>query len=375
MGINGLLPFLRERAPSAYRESKIVNFCGLKIAIDISCFLYKYIRSVGDDEWLVFMINFLALFARYRINIVCVFDGPNPPIEKKVEQKRRREETKNIDSKIARLVDVKKQISQYKGKRIPESVQKDLLDIMSRQRKELHLNFNNYSELMFSIDETEKSWRKQTLYPTPEIVNTVKKLCKLLRIPVIQASGEAETICCCLAVQGDVDAVLSTDSDVLTYGIDRFLSGIDPSKETVTEYDLTEILDELAITHEQFVDICIMAGCDYNKNDDGKGGGLEGIGVKKAYDLIEKYGDIETIEKDATRNVKKEKVKFDLTSSRYERCRELFMTSEIKPLKWPSIKAIDEVKFNHFLRDNNVKYMKAEDVLKHWQPSNNLYLE
>lgn len=44
-------------------------------------------------------------------------------------------------------------------------------------------------------------------------------------------------------------------------------------------------MKELRITREQLIDIAILIGTDYNP------GGVEGIGPKKAYTLIKKYGD------------------------------------------------------------------------------------
>ena len=36
----------------------------------------------------------LCIMKKYGIKVVCIFDGPNPPPEKAVEQERRRAETK-----------------------------------------------------------------------------------------------------------------------------------------------------------------------------------------------------------------------------------------------------------------------------------------
>lgn len=42
------------------------------------------------------------------------------------------------------------------------------------------------------------------------------------------------------------------------------------------------------ISREQFIDLCILLGCDYCNN-------IRGIGPKKAFELIKQYKNIETI--------------------------------------------------------------------------------
>lgn len=44
----------------------------------------------------------------------------------------------------------------------------------------------------------------------------------------------------------------------------------------------------MGITYEQFIDLCILLGCDYC-------GTIRGIGPKKAFELIKQYDNIETI--------------------------------------------------------------------------------
>ena len=54
------------------------------------------------------------------------------------------------------------------------------------------------------------------------------------------------------------------------------------------EYDYADMLTEMKLTAPQFVDLCILLGCDYC-------GTLKGIGPHRALDLIHKHGSIEAI--------------------------------------------------------------------------------
>ncbi|KAF5803721.1 putative spleen exonuclease [Helianthus annuus] len=54
--------------------------------------------------------------------------------------------------------------------------------------------------------------------------------------------------------------------DSLTFGAPKFLRHLmDPSsrKTHVMEFDVSKVLEELNLTMDQFIDLCILCGCDY----------------------------------------------------------------------------------------------------------------
>ncbi|KAI7983534.1 Flap endonuclease 1 [Camellia lanceoleosa] len=93
-----------------------------------------------------------------------------------------------------------------------------------------------------------------------------KKLLRLMGVPVIEAPSEAEAQCAALCKSGKVYAVASEDMDSLTFGAPRFLHHlIDPSskKVPVMEFKVSKVLEELNLTMDQFIDLCILSGCVY----------------------------------------------------------------------------------------------------------------
>uniref|UniRef100_A0A0K0D1B5 Flap endonuclease 1 n=1 Tax=Angiostrongylus cantonensis TaxID=6313 RepID=A0A0K0D1B5_ANGCA len=68
---------------------------------------------------------------------------------------------------------------------------------------------------------------------------------------------------------------------------------------------------------EQFVDLCILLGCDYCES-------IRGIGPKKAFELIKSYGNIESI----LENLDQKKYP-PPTDWPYQRARKLFLTPEV----------------------------------------------
>ncbi|KAK3441388.1 hypothetical protein EUGRSUZ_B01344 [Eucalyptus grandis] len=78
-----------------------------------------------------------------------------------------------------------------------------------------------------------------------------------------------------------VYAVASEDMDSLTFGAPIFLRHImDPSSR--------KILEEMNLDMDQFIDLCILSGCDYCES-------IRGIGGLTALKLIRQHGSIENI--------------------------------------------------------------------------------
>ena len=90
MGINHLYQVIKLLCPDQLGSVDISELVGYKIAVDISIFLYKYVRSAGETVWMNIFILLLCTLKKYGIKAICIFDGPNPPIEKKKEQEKRR---------------------------------------------------------------------------------------------------------------------------------------------------------------------------------------------------------------------------------------------------------------------------------------------
>lgn len=56
----------------------------------------------------------------------------------------------------------------------------------------------------------------------------------------------------------------------------------------MTEITRETMIKDLGLTDDQFIDMCILCGCDYASK-------IEGIGPVKAYKYIKQYGSIENI--------------------------------------------------------------------------------
>jgi flap endonuclease-1 len=128
-----------------------------------------------------------------------------------------------------------------------------------------------------------------------------KRLLDHMGIPWVQAPSEGEAQAAHLAKEGNTHFCASQDYDSLLFGAPMLIRNVTlsgrrklPGKKVYIEVvpeviDLSHVLGELRITHEQLVDVGILIGTDYNPE------GIKGIGPKTALKLIRKHGSLEKV--------------------------------------------------------------------------------
>ncbi|KAI0667614.1 PIN domain-like protein [Trametes maxima] len=255
MGIKGLTALLVEHAPKAFQEHEIKTLFGRKVAIDASMSIYQFLIAVRqkDGELLTndageTTSHLMGLFYRTirmvenGIKPAYVFDGKPPELKAGVLSKRfeRREEAK------------------AEGEEAKETGTAEDMDRFSRR----------------------------TVKVTREHNEECRKLLGLMGIPFVVAPSEAEAQCAELARGGKVYAAGSEDMDTLTFGtpvLYRHLTFSEARKTPISEINLQKALEGLEMEMSQFIDLCILLGCDYLEP-------IKGIGPKSALKLIREHG-------------------------------------------------------------------------------------
>lgn len=168
--------------------------------------------------------------------------------------------------------------------------------------------------------EDEDRFSKRTVSMTKEHQEDCKRLLRLMGVPVVEAPCEAESQCAALARAGKVYAAGSEDMDTLTFAspvLVRRLTFSEARKLPILEFRLADILTAMELTMPQFVDLCILCGCDYTDT-------IRGIGPKNALKLIKTHGTIEKVLESL------DTTKFPLPESfDYAQARELFLHPEV----------------------------------------------
>jgi flap endonuclease-1 len=369
MGIQDLYATLKEHCDGTSQVVKLETLQNLKISIDISIFLYKFIKTTEDGKWINLFIRFLCILRTNKIQMICIFDGHNCPNEKKEEQSRRRATTNKNISKLNVLQDVVDKLQvEYIGENKSEVSD-------SRFLEELHTLSNSKGNVAYQfyleLSQEVKKLEKQTAPITKEHSEIAKEIIEILGIPCYQADGEAEGLCAFLAKKNIVDAVLSEDTDVLAYGTPYFLSKIDLKTNEVMLTAFDDVLTALNFTEEQFRDLCILLGCDYNERVKGIPPTKEctkhashthyknpvSIGAKSAVCMMDVYKTLD------------EAVKYmsDSEKLNYKRCREVFEMKDINNIDETFYKIehkpVQEERLHEFCKVHNV-YLQRSYILK-----------
>ncbi|KAI5954291.1 FEN1 [Candida jiufengensis] len=303
MGVKGLNQLIKEHSPSAFKEFQLKNLFGRKVAIDASMCLYQFLIAVrqSDGQQLTnedgeTTSHLSGIFYRTirlvenNIKPVYVFDG-KPPVLKGGE----------LEKRLLRREEAQKQMDQIKD-------DGTVAEVMKFEKRLVRV----------SKDQNDEA----------------RKLLELMGIPIVDAPCEAEAQCAELARGGKVFAAASEDMDTLCYEppyLLRHLTFSEARKMPIDQITYKEAIEGLDMTKDQFIDLCILLGCDYCET-------IKGVGPVTAYKLIKEHGSLDNIVKFINENPDKTKYKVP-ENWPYDEARQLFLKPEVTEaseveLKW-----------------------------------------
>lgn len=245
MGIKHLNRFIATRCnDAAIRKIHLSELSGKKIAIDASIYLYRF---MSDDRLLEQFYLMLSIFRHYKIIPIFVFDGVAPQ-EKQELIKERREIKQRAEDKYNKLLAIE-----------------NIVD--NDEKQDIAIEMLRLKRDFVRIKDTDIKMVKSLLYQSGA--------------SWIHAKGEADVLCAQLIHTGRVYACLSEDMDMFAYGCSRVLRHISLIKHTALLYDLREILHQLGMTMDEFRQVLVLSGTDYNKDDT--------TNLKDSMELFRKY--------------------------------------------------------------------------------------
>ncbi|XP_072524402.1 probable flap endonuclease 1 homolog isoform X2 [Salminus brasiliensis] len=228
MGITKLADLIRGSAPGAVSHREIGDYIGKVIALDTSIIVNQFRSAVPSLQ----LSPLLGLFFRtltfleHDIKPVFVFDG-KPPSQKRA--------------------------------------------VLEKRAQSAGWNSSHRSDTVST--------------KTQEFL----RLLQLMGVPYIMAPADGEALCANLVRSGVAHAVASEDMDTLAFGGTILLRQLNAKRVSeVTEYSLPKLLDTLQLTQKEFVDLCILLGCDYCDK-------IAGLGPTRALKLIQQHRTIEDV--------------------------------------------------------------------------------
>jgi flap endonuclease-1 len=260
MGIRGLTGWIQWAAAKALKQPNWSAFKGKRVGIDILGFLYKA-KAKGIHP-VAYIAHLIAQCRIHSIQPIPIFDG-KPPDEKRDIIRLRNEARLQNDQKRKDLADTLE----------TTDMSADQKDHCAKEIQTLAA-----SSVFITTDERDE----------------VKKFLYACGVKFLNANGEADNVLAYLAKRGDLSAVMTNDMDLLTRGVPVILVpsdlGVPGDTKGWISYSLADILKESGIFYRQFVEMCVLMGCDYTTK-------VQSIPYKMAYFQI-KYNGLQKTLKD-----------------------------------------------------------------------------
>ena len=171
-------------------------------------------------------------------------------------------------------------------------------------------------------------------------------------IPFFESSTEADVLCAQLVKENKAYAVSSEDMDILTFGSPILIRGLSQKKST-KEINLMKVLKDFNMSTDEFIDLCILLGCDYLPT-------IPRIGPKRAFDLIKYYGSIENfLENESSKYNIPEDFNYIEVRNYFKKEEDIKNVGEIK-LKLPKYNQIKDLMLNKY----NFNEIKVNRMIK-----------
>ena len=153
-------------------------------------------------------------------------------------------------------------------------------------------------------------YSRSDVYLDSQKIEESKELLLAMGISIIQAPSEGEAQASYLAKEKKVYCVASQDYDCLMFSAPILVQNLSMSRKrkTISGYrevfpqviELSEVLKELEINHEQLICLGILCGTDYNP------GGVHGLGPKKSLKFVREHKTKEKIFEELSKSDKYE---------------------------------------------------------------------
>jgi len=228
MGIRYLNRFIKSKCVNSIHCVHLSALTGKCIVIDASIYLYNY---ESEDALIENFYLMLSIFRCYNITPLFIFDGKPPPDKKELLLKR------------------KQKREQYQEK---------------YRQLNIQITQNTNDDEMHQINQEMNKLKKKLVQMTKNKIEKVKNLIQVFGASWIDAPEEADKLCVLLVKEEKAWACLSEDMDLFVYGCPRVLRYFSLLKHTAVLYNTSQILKELNMPFEDFKDICVLSGTDYN---------------------------------------------------------------------------------------------------------------
>jgi len=276
MGVQDLMKVIKNNASNAIYMTDLSSFKNKKVAIDTSIWAYRkfreylpcYIRESEDEEdeefwvvnweplrkrWLGAMLEIAASLLKEGVIPIFIMEDKSSSIKLDEQEKR-------------------------------EMEKKRLEEIYMKNKEEFN-NMTGRFERNNKLEKYKMSFANQVRFNF-KFNKDFEKALQALNIPVYYCIEESDFLIAALAKEGIIEATLSSDTDLIIYGVPYVITHLYGNNIQIVDY--RELIDSLEYTRDQLIDLAILLGTDYNKR-------IRGIGPVKSVNLLNQYKKLELI--------------------------------------------------------------------------------
>ena len=257
MGIEGLGTYLRAKVPRAFVRRPLEGFRGSKMAFDMTLLVCEaFFRNQGDHgATLRDLTRWTTSLSALDIQPVFVFDGcttGSKPRAHKARTEARKRAAEAADTAAVAL-------------------------------QEGTLAVSSVGAALAASDQVARL-RLRASMPTSDLMAAARALVAA-HGAVASAPDDAERLVAHLVATGAVHHGVSKDYDTLAFGAPRVILRF--PEEAPEEVVLATVLEGMGLPSlASFVDVAILAGCDFTPK-------IPGIGIVKGLRAIRQFGSIE----------------------------------------------------------------------------------
>lgn len=268
MGLPKLNSVVKRYAPHACKEVPLEKLVPGVYGVDVSIYLYPSKYNSANKGKGSHIRKFMDMITNWRAaghRLVMVFDGNTGGVKAKQETIRQRREIR--EKKDREIIDMCTEFNTINTTNELSQEELESINIVPVSRKELVEQALKSSTLSTEQRIELEQAMSKTIDITSQDLVDLRNLFDMTGTPYIQAEGEADHMLADLYKHGLIQGVISEDGDMLTHGVDWLIKGLIDAEclraGVVRVYDLKSLLYGMGLTYEQFVDVCIIVGCDY----------------------------------------------------------------------------------------------------------------
>ena len=246
MGIRGLYGFIKRRMPRHCTALNIDSYKGQTWGVDISCLLYK--ARAASLSPLTVIAGLVVRLKAAEIQPIFIFDGRPPTSKAHVVEQRR----------TVRL-----------------AAQKEAADIRTDiDNREMPIDERT------RLEERITTLQSQAPQITSNEKDEIKSFLYAAGVLFVSATGEADDLLAYLCRDRQINAVISSDMDMLARGVSHLIIPDTADGTCFTVLSIEGILEELRINYRQFVEACMLMGSDYSAR------GWTSIEPNRAFEMV-----------------------------------------------------------------------------------------